>query len=126
MGHTTCLPTELAARYLQAWNEADPKRRRALVGEVFSEDANYVDPLAAVAGHDGLDALIAGMQEKFAGARFTAKGTPEAHHDRIRFSWTLALAGRKLAEGTDVAVLAADGRLHAVTGFLDYVDPGLA
>jgi len=115
----------LAERYLQAWNEADPQRRRALVGAVFAEDASYVDPLAEVAGHAGLDALIAGMQAKFAGARFSAKGTPEAHHDRVRFSWTLGVEGRKLAEGTDVATIAGDGRLRSVTGFLDYVDPGL-
>ena len=125
MENTVPTPAELATRYLQAWNEADPRRRRALVGEVFAVDASYVDPLAAVAGHDGVDALIAGMQAKFAGARFALKGTPEGHHDRIRFSWTLGLPDRKLAEGTDIAVLAADGRLQGVTGFLDYVAAGL-
>jgi hypothetical protein len=119
-------PGELAVRYLQAWNESDPQRRRALVAEVFSDNASYVDPLAEVAGHEGLCALIGGMQAKFAGARFSLKGTPEGHHDRVRFSWALAVDGKKLAEGTDVALLAPDGRLEAVTGFLDYVDPGLA
>ena len=118
-------PVELATRYLQAWNESDPKRRRALLLEVFSDGATYVDPLAEVAGQDGLDALIAAMQAKFAGARFTVQGTPQGHHDRVRFSWTLGSEARTLAEGTDVAVVASDGRLQAVTGFLDYVDPAL-
>lgn len=126
MNHPVSTPAELADRYLRAWNEPDPLRRRALVAEVFASDASYVDPLAQVAGHDGLDALIAGMQSKFAGARFSVKGTPEGHHDRIRFSWSLALAGQTLAEGTDMALVAGDGRLQAVTGFLDYVDPGVA
>lgn len=126
MGNAVSTPAELASRYLQAWNESDPRRRRALVAEAFAPDAGYVDPLAEVAGHDGLDALIAGVQAKFGGARFTLKGTPEGHHDRVRFSWALALAGKTLAEGTDVAVVAPDGRLAGVTGFLDYVDPGLS
>ena len=125
MEHAAATAEQLADRYLQAWNEADPHKRRALLGAVFAEDASYVDPLAEVAGHAGLDALIAGMQAKFAGARFSAKGTPEIHHDRIRFSWTRGLPDRKLAEGTDVATVGADGRLRAVTGFLDYVAPGL-
>jgi len=126
MSYVASTPIELATRYLQAWNESDARRRRTLLAEVFSKDASYVDPLAEVAGHDGLDALIAGMQAKFAGARFTVKGTPDGHHDRIRFSWTLHSEGKMLAEGTDLAVLATDGRLQAVSGFLDYVDPALA
>lgn len=126
MRNDSSTPVELAARYLQAWNEAEPTRRRGLLAEVFANDASYVDPLAEVAGHDGLDALIAAMQAKFAGARFSVKGTPEGHHDRIRFSWTLGAHGRTLAEGTDVAVVADDGRLQSVTGFLDYVDSALA
>ena len=126
MTHSVATPVELAGRYLQAWNESDAPRRRALVAEVFATDASYVDPLAEVAGHDALDALIGAMQGRFAGARFSAKGTPEGHHDRIRFSWSLALGGKTLAEGTDVGVVASDGRLQAVTGFLDYVDPSLA
>jgi hypothetical protein len=36
------------------------------------------------------------------------------------------LGDTKLAEGTDVAIVAADGRLRAATGFLDYVAPGVA
>jgi hypothetical protein len=124
----TVLPTpvEVAQRYLQAWNETDPQRRGRLVREVFADGARYVDPLADVAGHEGIDALIAGMQKQFDGARFVLKGDPQAHHDQVRFSWTLALQGNTLAEGTDVAVVAGDQRLANVTGFLDYLAPGLS
>jgi hypothetical protein len=38
----------------------------------------------------------------------------------VRFSWTLGVPGADpVARGTDMAVLAADGRLASVTGFLD-------
>ena len=47
--------TEIASRYIQAWNETDAQRRGALVAEVFARDASYVDPMASVAGHDGIE-----------------------------------------------------------------------
>ena len=118
--------TELASRYLQAWNETDAQRRGALVAQVFAQDASYVDPLASVAGHEGIAALIAGVQQQFHGARFSLKGEPQTHHDRLRFSWTLALQGKTLAEGTDVAVVTPDARLAGVTGFLDYLEPSIS
>lgn len=35
--------TAVAHRYLDAWNETDPAKRRGLVEEVFAADATYTD-----------------------------------------------------------------------------------
>lgn len=115
--------TDIANRYLRAWNETDPQRRLALVREAFADGATYVDPLAEVAGHDGISALIAGVQQHYPGAHFSLQGEPQGHHDRVRFSWALTVNGvaAPVAHGTDVAVLAGDDRLQSVTGFLDQV-----
>ena len=122
---TTSNATALATRYLAAWNEADPTRRRALVAEAFSEDARYLDPLMQGQGHDGVAAMIGGAQAHFPGLRFTLHGTPDAHNDRLRFSWALGPEGAApVARGTDFCTLAADGRLQNVTGFLDLVPGG--
>jgi len=113
-------PEAMVARYLAPWNEADPARRRTLVEQAWQAAGTYVDPLAEVAGHDGLDGLITAVQAQFAGLRFRAAGTPEAHHDRMRFRWELAPpGGEAVAAGTDVATVGEDGRFVAVTGFLD-------
>jgi hypothetical protein len=50
----------------------------------------------------------------------------EEHHGRVRFSWGPAagVGGESVVVGTDVAVLAADGRIRDVHGFLDRVPPG--
>ncbi len=110
----------MVARYLAPWNEADPARRRALIAEAWAVGGSYVDPLAEVAGHDGLDGLIAAVQAQFAGLQFRAAGTPDAHHDRLRFRWELAPpGGAAVAAGTDVATLDRAGRFVAVTGFID-------
>jgi hypothetical protein len=106
--------------YLAAWNEGDAERRRALVADAFADDATYLDPLMSSDGHDGIDAMIARAQEQYPGTRFVLAEGPDAHHDRVRFTWQLEPAGggAAIAVGIDFATLADDGRLRDVTGFL--------
>jgi len=109
-----------AARYIAAWNEADPDRRHALVTALWTEDATYVDPMMQGEGHHGIEALIGGVQARFPDFRFGLSGQPDGYGDRLRFSWDLGPeGGEAVVKGTDFAVLAADGRLRAVTGFFD-------
>ncbi|MEJ2885587.1 nuclear transport factor 2 family protein [Actinomycetospora aeridis] len=118
---------ESVDRYLAAWNATDPAARRDAVAAAFTPDARYVDPLADVSGHDGVDALIAGAQEQFAGLTFTRGDVLDAHHDVVRFTWHLGpdggAGGEPVVVGFDVAEIAEDGRLRTVHGFLDKV-PG--
>jgi hypothetical protein len=104
--------------YIATWNEADPERRQRLIAETFSEGASYLDPLMSGEGHGGIDAMIAGAQQQFPGHRFELVESPDAHHDRVRFSWQLVGDGGRVAVGYDFGTLAEDGRLHSVTGFL--------
>ena len=63
---------------------------------------------------------MAAVQEQFPGYRFVLASGPETHHDRVRFTWQLVgEGGDAVATGMDVAVVADDGRLRAVTGFLE-------
>jgi SnoaL-like protein len=113
---------DLVERYIAAWNETNAQGRRALIARTFTESARYVDPLAEGEGQSGIDALIAGVQAKFPSHSFALKGKIDAHHDRVRFSWTLApQGGEAIVDGTDFATVAGDGRLQHVTGFLDRV-----
>ncbi|WP_327678654.1 nuclear transport factor 2 family protein [Kitasatospora sp. NBC_00458] len=114
---------KLAERYLAAWNETDPAARRKLIDEVWAADCRYTDPLAAVTGREGVDALIGAAQGQFPGLEFTL-GPVDAHHDIARFTWNLGPAGEEpLVIGFDVLVAEADGRIASVHGFLDRV-PG--
>ncbi|MFJ4092277.1 nuclear transport factor 2 family protein [Kitasatospora sp. NPDC089913] len=123
---TANLPTDLgqlAATYLAAWNETDPTARRKLIDEAWAEDGRYTDPLAAVTGREGVDALIGAAQGQFPGLVFTL-GPVDAHHDIARFTWNLGPAGEEpLVIGFDVLVADAEGRIASVYGFLDRV-PG--
>ena len=111
----------LVDTYLAAFNEADPQRRRELVERAFTAEASYLDPVMAGAGHDGLDAMIAGAQAQFPGHRFELSFGPDTHNDVVRFAWTLRseAGGEPVAGGVDFATVDADGRLGNVTGFLE-------
>jgi hypothetical protein len=110
-------------RYIAAWNETDANRRQDLIVQTWTEDATYVDPLVAVEGRDAINAAIAGAQAQFPGHTFKLVGPVDAHHNLARFTWKLVPNGdhEALVVGFDVAVLAEDGRLQNVHGFLDKV-----
>jgi len=111
----------IAQNYITAWNEADADRRAELLKATFTEDVSYRDPLMHGDGHAGVAALIDGVQQRFAGFRFSLKGRPDGFGDTIRFSWNLGPEGvPSVIEGTDIGVI-ENGRLKSVTGFLDKV-----
>ena len=123
----TADPTTLADRYLAAWNETDAARRRELIALAWTESASYVDPLMRGDGHAGIDAMIAAVQTKFPGFRFTRVSPVDAHGEHLRFTWEMAPAGEPaLVVGTDFATISADGRLARMTGFIDRAPAGLA
>lgn len=114
--------TDLIDRYIAAWNETDAGRRRDLIAATWTESATYLDPMLQGDGRDGIDTMIATVQERYPGHRFRRTGDVESHHDRIRFSWELAPEdGEVVAKGTDFGVVAANDRLQMITGFFDYV-----
>ena len=114
---------EIVERYLAAWNETDPAKRRALVDEVWAPDGRYTDPLADVRGRAEIDGLIGAVQQQFPGFVFTLGGTVDTHHDQARFTWHLGPAGaaEPPVVGFDVAVLDGAGQIGSVYGFLDKV-----
>jgi hypothetical protein len=112
--------TTLIDRYIEMWNEPDPERRRALAGAVVTDDADYLDPVMAGAGADGIAEMIGGAQAQFPSHRFVLASGPDLHHDRVRFSWVLVPdGGDPIATGFDFGTVAPDGRLRSVTGFLE-------
>jgi hypothetical protein len=117
--------TTIANRYIDLWNERTPGKRRELLGQNWTSDAIYVDPLMRGDGHDGVDALIAGVQQRFPDFRFKLIGEPNGYGEHLRFSWGLGPNGvDSPIKGTDFAVL-KDGRIKSITGFLDQVPAGV-
>jgi hypothetical protein len=113
-------PTTIVRTYIEMWNETDPAQRRRLVCETVTDDASYLDPIMSGSGTDGISEMIAGAQQQFPGHRFELVSGPDVHHDRVRFTWSLAAAaGDPVALGTDFATTADDGRMREITGFVE-------
>jgi hypothetical protein len=113
--------TDVIHGYVAMWNERDPERRRDLVARTVTEDATYLDPVFEGQGVDGFAALIEAAQAQFPGHSVRLAGAPDAHHDRVRFTWHLVgpNGDGPVAVGIDFATRAEDGRLRDVTGFLE-------
>ncbi|WP_030807129.1 MULTISPECIES: nuclear transport factor 2 family protein [unclassified Streptomyces] len=113
---------DAVARYFEAWNATEEEALGKAVAAAFDGQATYTDPLADVAGHDGLAAVITGAHAQFPGFVFRQLGDVDGHHDVARFGWELvAPDGTAPVAGFDVVRLADDGRIRTVVGFLDRV-----
>ncbi|MEY9930736.1 hypothetical protein ABH926_005383 [Catenulispora sp. GP43] len=83
---------ETVRSYIAVWNDPDPVTRRET------------------------------MQNQFPDCVIALCSTVDAHHNVARFKWQLGLAdGEPMIVGFDVMVLAADGRIRDVHGFLDKI-----
>ncbi|MFI7339015.1 nuclear transport factor 2 family protein [Streptomyces sp. NPDC050085] len=113
------------ARYFEAWNAKGPEEIAKAVATAWTEDGTYTDPLADVAGHDGIAAVIAAAHEQFPGFVFRPLGAVDGHHQLARFGWELVSEadGTAPVAGFDVIELDDDGRIRTVHGFMDRV-PG--
>ena len=80
---------EIIERYIAAWNETDPERRRGLVDSLWAADGSYTDPLADAHGRAEIDGLIGAVQGQFPGLVFALGGPVDANHNQARFTWHL-------------------------------------
>jgi SnoaL-like domain len=49
-------------KYFAMWNEHDPIAPRAVIRELWTQDAVSADPMSSVTGHEAIDAMVAGIQ----------------------------------------------------------------
>ena len=45
---------DIVTAYLKTWNATDPAERNALLGDHWTPEASYTDPMADVSGHDAI------------------------------------------------------------------------
>lgn len=66
---------DIVQQYLATWNATGDERAR-LISEHWSPEATYTDPMAEVCGHDGITAIVDGVQAQFPGWVFTRSVKP--------------------------------------------------
>src|SRR5450631_2845533 len=113
--------------YVQAWEESDENKIRALVEQCWTPTSTYVNPLTdAVRGTDGLTWLLLDYAVLFPDAKITSGGEPEHRPDWTRYPWRLSSTARirvlgqdygHLLEGTDLIEFDADSKIRTVVSF---------
>jgi hypothetical protein len=111
---------QLVERYLAAFNETDPDRRRALVDALYERDCTYVDPHVELNGPEQIASFIGETQQRFPGYEFRLGGPVDSHHKQARFQWHASPVGESEPTfvGFDVIVTGEDG-VRSVYGFMD-------
>ena len=111
---------EFARRYVELWNEADADLRRREIAEIFAPDVMHCTKSQEARGHAEMEQRVIGSHDNWVrdgGCEFRVTGQPNGHHDVVRFGWQMVPAGggAPIALGSDVVILAEDGRIR-----LDY------
>jgi hypothetical protein len=108
--------TTLLDRYVAAWNEADPERRRTAVTELYADDGRIVTPSIEVSGSEAIIEHIGEVFAEFVGAsghRFRRTGST-GHHRSLLIRWELTGGGQQAAgAGLNVLILGRSGRIGA-------------
>jgi hypothetical protein len=108
----------LIDRYLEAYSEPDPERRRRTVAATWAADGQLIDPPLVACGHAAIEAQADALLAKFPGHRFRRTSGIDDHHGHARYAWRLeGPDGAPAIEGCDFAELDASGRLRRVVGF---------
>ncbi|MDJ0467117.1 nuclear transport factor 2 family protein [Streptomyces sp. H27-C3] len=114
----TSAVSQLLAAYISVWNERDQQARRAILADVCTADAVYVDPTITAEGRTAIDAYVEGWQKQSPGMVFRF-GEVRSHHDLAHFRWSFGRSiGSPEASGWDAVVL-AHGHISRVYGFFD-------
>lgn len=131
---------ELANRYVAVWNEPDADVRRASVEELWTEDGvHLLEPPEEVVkraaeigvtaslearGHDELVRRVSTAYGEFVAPgqyEFVPNGKAVVLRDVVKLRWAMVPAGggEVRGGGTDVLLLAPDGRIRADYQFID-------
>ncbi|MGW3046111.1 nuclear transport factor 2 family protein [Kitasatospora sp. NPDC001159] len=113
-------------QYVRFWN-TDGEEQSRLAEAVFAEGVEYRAMVGVLSGAEALIDLRRQFVAHLGAVTLRLRRTPEVHHQRARIEWELLTGGGEgtsFAEGTDVVQLDDDGRIAAVTVFVDRAPEG--
>ncbi|MGJ4943705.1 nuclear transport factor 2 family protein [Bradyrhizobium sp. HKCCYLS1011] len=111
---------ELLHRNLQdVFGEADAKRRRAAIAELWTENGVLYVPTGVFVGRDAIDKFAGELRATHPDFIYTPIGEPQALHNAGRLAWGSGPRGEAFDyTGWDV-IIAQDNRIAALYVFLD-------
>lgn len=114
----------LTRNLFAVFGERDGESRRAVIREIFTENARFSDPDGNYTGHGQIEELIVALHGQFPGFVFTARGPAQAINDGGRLEWGFGPPGEPpVVTGADF-IIVEDGRIASLYTFLDPVGEG--
>ena len=113
---------ELLHRNLQeVFGESNAERRRAAIGELYTEDCMLYTPPGIFVGPEALDKFAGDLRATHPDSVYTPHGEAQALHSAGRLAWGSGPRGEPPNyTGLDV-VIVRDGKIAALYVFLDPV-----
>lgn len=109
--------TALVDTHLAAYAEPDRTRRTNLLGQVWADDGQLLDPPFDGTGVAAIADLVDTVLEHFPAHAFRRTTAVDEHHTFARYGWDLVGPdGTVAVAGTDVVEI-ADGRIVRIIGF---------
>lgn len=113
------ISTLLTRNLHDVFGENDPKRRRAAINEIFTEDCVFYEPKGIHRGRDEIDRVAGAIKATHPDFRYQPIAEPEELSNAGRIRWVSGRPGEKPEyAGTDF-ILVRDGRIAAVYLFFD-------
>ena len=102
------------------FGENDPARRRAAIGEIFTDDCVFYDPMGgAYRGRDEIHRIAGTLRASHPDFRYQPTAEPQEVGNGGRLEWVEGQPGETPAHaGTDF-IIARDGRIAAIYLFFD-------
>jgi hypothetical protein len=103
----------------EVFGEVDPVRRRAVIDEIFHEDAVFHEPNGVYRGRDEIHRIAGVIKAAHPDAQYQLLGPPEEVGDGGRVRWLEGSPGMPpTIAGTDF-IIAREGRIAAIYLFFD-------
>jgi hypothetical protein len=114
------ISTLLTRNLRDVFGENDPARRRAAIGELYTDDCVFYDPSKGVyRGRDEIDRVAGAIRATHPYFRYEPIAAPEELGNGGRIKWVSGRAGEAPEyAGTDF-IIARDGRIAALYLFFD-------
>src|SRR5262245_14168359 len=113
------ISTLLTRNLHDVFGENNPRRRRAAIDEIFTEDCVFYEPGGVHRGRDEIDRVAGAIKATHPDFRYQPIAEPEEVGDGGRIQWVSGRPGEAPAyAGTDF-IIAQDGPIAAVYIFFD-------
>src|SRR6201986_2693405 len=111
---------ELLHRNLQeVFGEGDAARRRAAIGELYTEDCVLYVPPGRFVGHEALDKFAGDLRATHPQFAYAPHAAPQALHNSGRIKWGSGPRGGVPAYTGEDLIIVRDGQIADLYDFID-------